>query len=66
MKSNKISFLQSFGIILVVLGHTNNTGTSFYLRDLIYTFHMPLFVFISGYLLKFTNFQLNEIDLKKF
>lgn len=66
MLNRKISFLQSFGIILVVLGHTNNTEGTFYLRDLIYTFHMPLFVFISGYLLKFTNPNLNEINLKEF
>lgn len=54
MENRKISFLQTFGIILVVLGHTNKTGTSFFIRDLIYSFHMPLFVFISGYLLRFT------------
>jgi fucose 4-O-acetylase-like acetyltransferase len=52
-----ISFLQIFGILLVVLGHSfiwypvNNV-----LRDWIYSFHMPLFFFISGYLFK--NFDL--------
>lgn len=72
MENKKISFLQTFGIILVVLGHTEKTGTSFFIRDLIYSFHMPLFIFISGYLLKFTteekigDIQLNTFVIKKF
>lgn len=71
MENKKISFLQTFGIILVVLGHTEKTGTSFFIRDLIYSFHMPLFIFISGYLLKFTtegkigDIQLNIFIIKK-
>lgn len=71
MENKKISFLQTFGIILVVLGHTEKNGTSFFIRDLIYSFHMPLFIFISGYLLKFTtegkigDIQLNIFIIKK-
>jgi fucose 4-O-acetylase-like acetyltransferase len=45
-----ISFLQVFGIILVVFGHSFNGESSIFLNRLIYSFHMPLFVFISGYL----------------
>ncbi len=67
-KNTLISILQAWGILLVVLGH------SFYYHkennpvfDWIYTFHMPLFMFISGYLLKYTtrrnNKHLNEIQL---
>lgn len=59
-----ISFLQTFGIILVVLGH------SFYRMppDLlfirwIYGFHMPLFFFISGYLLHYVHPSLQTLRL---
>lgn len=48
-----ISFLQVFGIILVVLGHSFTSNNCILLNRLIYSFHMPLFMFISGYL--FTN-----------
>lgn len=49
-----ISFLQTFGIILVVIGHANYGNPDFLFRQWIYTFHMPLFVFISGFLLQYT------------
>lgn len=51
-RDERFSFLQVFAIILVVVGH------SFYQHEgnpvfyWIYTFHMPLFFFISGYLLR--------------
>ncbi len=48
----KISFLQTFGIILVVIGHSFSTGQEPFLNDWIYSFHMPLFMFISGMLYK--------------
>lgn len=55
MENRKISFLQTFGIILVVLGHTGNNNKPIpFLSKWIYSFHMPLFIFISGYLLRFT------------
>lgn len=73
MENKKISFLQTFGIILVVLGHTgSNSETIPYLSKWIYSFHMLLFIFISGYLLKFTtegrigDIQLNTFVIKKF
>lgn len=53
-----ISFLQAFGIILVVVGHAfNGHEYEVSLHRWIYTFHMPLFMFISGYLLKYSNEQ---------
>lgn len=63
MKQNKslkfISFLQTLAIILVVTGHSlheypENNGFSTLVYHLIYSFHMPLFIFISGYLFRYT------------
>lgn len=61
-----ISLLQAVGIILVILGHATrifyfpggwyyhvpNVQSDFFnaLTRIIYTFHMPLFIFLSGYL----------------
>lgn len=45
MRDKRIDILKGIGIILVVAGHC---GSPF--RNYIYTFHMPLFLFISGYL----------------
>lgn len=45
-----IDALKGIGIILVVLSHTTNGGEV--LRTLIFSFHMPLFFMISGYLFK--------------
>lgn len=51
--NKKILFLQTFGILLVVLGHSGEDIP--YLTKWIYSFHMPLFIFISGYLLDYTS-----------
>jgi acyltransferase len=45
-----IDHARAIGICLVVLGHT--AGLPDFVMQLIYSFHMPLFFFISGYLLK--------------
>ena len=44
-----ILVLQAIGIILVVAGHCHNGFLNFDLLLPYYNFHMPLFVFISGY-----------------
>ncbi|MGH4119465.1 acyltransferase family protein [Clostridium sp.] len=56
-RNNRIDFLKGLIILLVVWGHTiqfaNNGEFDFFLNPIfifIYTFHMPLFVFIGGYL----------------
>ncbi len=50
-----ISFLQAFGIVLVVVGHSFSCAPSLpLLYYWIYSFHMPLFIFISGYLLRYS------------
>jgi acyltransferase len=41
---------RAIGILLVVYGHT--TGFGFLSKEYAYSFHMPLFFFLSGYLLK--------------
>lgn len=45
MRNRQIDALRAWGILLVIAGHT---GSPF--SDYIYTFHMPLFFFISGFL----------------
>lgn len=58
-RNRLISFMQAFGIILVVAGHsTYQLGHVGHVPSIcrwLYTFHMPLFFFISGYLLKYSN-----------
>ncbi|HEX5125153.1 MAG TPA: acyltransferase family protein [Rhodocyclaceae bacterium] len=41
---------KALGILLVVLGHAR--GISAWMVDLIFSFHIPLFFFLSGFLLK--------------
>ena len=49
-----ISVLQIFAIILVVIGHSFYEAENLMVKDWIYTFHMPLFMLISGFLLQYT------------
>lgn len=54
MRDNLIDTLKAFAILLVIIGHSiqYNIPQEFdsnYLFRLIYSFHMPLFMFISGY-----------------
>ena len=58
---NKIEFIAAarcIGILLVVFGHSYPfdvyiSPCLWKIKDFIYTFHMPLFLFLSGYLLSF-------------
>lgn len=47
MKIRWVDILKGIGILLVVVGHTPINGD---LKSYIYSFHMPLFFFISGFL----------------
>ena len=54
----EIDFLYALGTILVIFGHSHSSdwsriaGTPYeYVNNFIYTFHMPLFFFVSGFLL---------------
>jgi acyltransferase len=49
LRNSVIDNLKALGIFLVVLGHA--PGIPLWLINLIYSFHMPFFFFISGYLL---------------
>jgi len=44
-REKRIDFLKAWGIFLVVLGHAQSPFHAY-----IYTFHMPLFFFVTGYL----------------
>lgn len=56
-----IAYLQIIGIVLVVIGHSfhecpeSNFGTDLLIYKLMYSFRMPLFLFVSGYLLMYTS-----------
>ncbi len=62
MIMQEIVILRGIGIILVVLGHSdivgqNTPATFLYLESMVYKFHMPLFMFISGFVFYLTNHQ---------
>ena len=51
-KDNRILFIdiaRGIAILLMIVGHITNTGT---IRSLIYSFHMPLFIIVSGFFYK--------------
>lgn len=54
-----IDIVKGIGILLVMIGHA--PGNPFILT-LIYTFHMPLFFFISGYLFHYNKYKKNQIQ----
>lgn len=58
-RDNTIDALRGFAILLVVLGHCIQYSIvdfdSNMLFNIIYSFHMPLFMFISGYVSYFSN-----------
>lgn len=49
MRLNQFDILKAIGIILVIVGHTLDYNI---VRNVIYSFHMPLFFLISGYFFK--------------
>jgi polysaccharide biosynthesis protein PslL len=49
-----IDIARGIGILLVVMGHNDFAVVSPFLYKLIYSFHMPLFFFLSGYFLNTT------------
>lgn len=55
MRSDWIDSLKGMAILLVVIGHL--TAVTSGLNQYIYSFHMPLFFFISGYLFNFEKYM---------
>jgi fucose 4-O-acetylase-like acetyltransferase len=56
---------RGIGILLVVLGHNDLGALSPFLHQLIYSFHIPLFFFLSGYFLN-TSIPFREFLGKRF
>lgn len=69
-KLTQISFLFVFATILVVIGHCDITldYKRLWIFKWVYTFHMPLFFFLSGFLFFYTNprEKLSSLDWKRF
>ncbi|MEJ5306926.1 MAG: acyltransferase family protein [candidate division WOR-3 bacterium] len=61
-RENFVDIAKSLGIFLVVLGHTEINPN---LKTFIYSFHMPLFFIVSGFLFK-TESNFKEFFIKKF
>lgn len=57
----ELDFYKGIAILLVVLGHSISRGVANHYLDpvmlWIYSFHMPLFFFISGYLISYTSYK---------
>lgn len=64
---NGIDYLKGLMIIFVVIGHVvSGSVDENIIRYLIYSFHMPVFLSISGFLINKTNFEdLQLVDLYK-
>ncbi len=61
---DEIDVAKGIGILLVILGHIVPENT--YLRTIIYSFHMPLFFFLSGLVAKKQySFNQNKTERKK-
>jgi len=55
--SNRVEYIdiaRGIGILLVVLGHNDFSLVSAFAYHVIYSFHMPLFFFLSGYFINTT------------
>lgn len=63
-----IAYMQVIGIILVVFGHSfheypdGNHGTSMLIYRMMFSFRMPTFMFVSGFLMAFTTFLRNDVS----
>lgn len=53
-----LNIARAFAIIMMVIGHVNTNNIYIgYIQKFFLLFHMPLFIFISGYLYKDRNFE---------
>lgn len=66
-RDNTIDVLKGIGIILVVIGHMDTSQIGGGIISYIYSFHMPLFFWISGYLMYSSkSIKFKEFFIKKF
>ena len=59
---NWIDMAKGYGTILVILGHLIKSG---FVRYEIYSFHMPLFFFLAGYVFSPTKYNCKDFITKK-
>lgn len=62
-RESRIDVSRGIGILLVTLGHS--LYINYYFKKWIYSFHMPLFFFISGYLFNFDKYKDNYKEFLK-
>lgn len=67
-KNGQMAFITAFTIILVVIGHADMTSAydELWIKRWIYSFHMPLFVFVSGFLFCYTTPNIESTPSKSF
>ena len=56
-----IDILRALAIILVIIGHIPYPGLNPDVKKWVYSFHIPLFFFVSGMSMTFTNYKTNNI-----
>ena len=49
-RDNAIDIAKGIGILLVIVGHTGGLPAHSTVHHFIYSFHMPLFMFASGFI----------------
>lgn len=69
--SPEITLLRAIGILLVVLGHSDIGGQKTpalypFVETVVYSFHMPLFMFISGFVFMHSSHNKNKFDFANF
>ena len=65
MRKCYVDYVKAIGIILVVMGHINFANSNFGIKEWIYAFHMPLFFFATGLVIKEAKLDKNFF-VKKF
>lgn len=69
IRNQNIDVLKGVAIILVIIGHAIQISLVNYddniIFKIIYSFHMPLFMFLSGYTAFFSNKQINSFEFIK-
>ena len=51
-RKDYVDYIKAIAIILVIIGHTNFANSHFYIKQWIYAFHIPVFFFATGLVMK--------------